>query len=73
MTITVKKQERETPQALIRRFTKRIQRSGVLIRARKIRFRKRPKSHQAKKKAALRREELKKQYEEMRKAGKFEE
>ena len=71
MVLEIKKQERETSQSLVRRFGKRIQQSGILLRARRSRFRKRPKSHQAKKKAALRREELKEEYKKLKKLGKL--
>lgn len=71
MALEVKKQNRETSQSLIRRFTRRIQQSGILLRARKIRFRKRKKSKQLQKRAALRREETKKEYEKLRKLGKM--
>ena len=71
MTLEVRKQERETAQSLVRRFGKRIQQSGILLRARKTRFQLRPKSHQGKKKAALRREELKKEYKKLKKLGKL--
>jgi ribosomal protein S21 len=70
MTIKIKKQPRETNQSLIRRFSRSIQRSGILLRARKISFKEKPKSRQAKKKAALRREELKKEYEKLKKMAK---
>ncbi|MCJ7786609.1 30S ribosomal protein S21 [Patescibacteria group bacterium] len=53
MILEVKKQERESSQSLIRRFYRRIQKSGILHRARKNRFRKREKSKQMKKRAAL--------------------
>jgi ribosomal protein S21 len=72
MVIEVKKQERENTQSLIRRFTRRVQQSGVLMRARKNRFHQRPKSHDAKKAAALRREELRKEYFKLKKMGKLE-
>jgi ribosomal protein S21 len=72
MALEAKKQERETTQGLIRRFTKRVQRSGILLRARKSRFRQRPKSRQMRKKAALRREKLRKEYEKLKKLGKLE-
>jgi len=72
MVLEVKKQERETSQDVIRRFTKRIQQSGLLLRARKIRFRVRRKSRQMKKRAALRREEIKKEYAKLKKLGKIE-
>ena len=71
MGIEIKKQNRETTQALIRRFTKAIRESRILVRARKIRFKGRKKSNQMKKRAALRREELKKEYEKLRKSGKL--
>lgn len=71
MVLEIKKQERETTQSLVRRFGRRIQQSGILVRARKNRFRKKAKSRQAKKKAALRREELKKEYKKLKKLGKL--
>jgi len=73
MALEVKKQEKETTQSLIRRFSRRIQQSGILRQARKIRFKARKKSEQMKKRAALRREELKKEYEKLKKLGKLEE
>ena len=69
MVIEVEKQGRENSQSLIRRFTKKVQRSGVLLRARKSRFFHRPKSETMKKRAALRREKLKKEYEKLKKLG----
>lgn len=71
MTLEVKKQERETTQALIRRFSKKVQQSGILRRARKSRFHKRSKSRQMKKRAALRREKLRKEYQKLEKLGKL--
>ena len=73
MPLEIFKQERETSQSLVRRFQKRIQQSGLLLQARKIRFRQRRKSEQMKKRAALRREELKKEYEKLKKLGKISE
>jgi len=70
MALEIKKQERETSQALIYRFSRSVKQSGLLLRARKTRFRQHQKSRQMKKKAALRREELKKEYEKLRKLGK---
>ena len=72
MALAIKKQERETSQALIYRFSKSVQKSGLLLQARKTRFRQRQKSHQMKKRAALRREQLKREYEKLRKLGKLE-
>jgi len=70
MALEIKKQERETSQNLIRRFSKRMKRSGILLQARKIRYKRRPKSRQMKKRAALRKEELKKEHEKLEKMGK---
>ena len=70
MALEIKKQSRETSQALVRRFTKRVQQSGILIRARKGRFKTREKSKDLKREAALRREEMKKAFEKLKKLGK---
>ncbi|PIS38618.1 MAG: hypothetical protein COT34_02685 [Candidatus Nealsonbacteria bacterium CG08_land_8_20_14_0_20_43_11] len=72
MALEVKKQERETPQSLLRRFSKTVRQSGILLRAREGRFRKREKSKQMTKQAALRREMLKKEYLKLAKLGKLE-
>ena len=73
MPLEIKKQERETSQNLVRRFSRRVKLSGILIRARKNRFFKRPKSEQMQKKSALRKEELKKEYKRLEKLGKIKE
>ena len=70
MPLEVKKQPRETSQSLLRRFQKSIQESGILVRARKIRFKGKKKSRDMEKEAALRREELKREYEKLKKLGK---
>jgi len=70
MPIEIKKKTKESSQSLIRRFTQRVQRSGLLIRARKNRFRIKQKSKQMKKRTALRREELKAQYQKLKRLGK---
>jgi len=73
MSLEIKKQERETSQSLIRRFGKAVKESGILVRARKTRFKLRKKSPEAKKKGALRREQSRKEYDKMKKLGKIEE
>lgn len=72
MALEVKKKERESPQNLIRRFTKGIQQSGILIRARKGRYTVRLKSRNMRKKMAMRKSVIRKEYELMRKMGKLE-
>jgi len=71
--IEVKKSERENPRSLLRRFTRRIQQSGILIRARKVRFREREKSKREKRDSALRRVRIGKKKEKLRKMGLLEE
>ncbi|MCH7828855.1 hypothetical protein IH982_03300 [Patescibacteria group bacterium] len=65
----IKRQERETNQALIRRFSRRLKNSGILINAKKSQFRKRVKSAQMRKRAVLRKLEIRKEYEKKRKLG----
>ncbi len=73
MPLEVKKKEKESSQNLIRRFTKSLRQSGILVRVRKTRFRGRKKSKEMRKRAALRREAMKKEYERLKKLGKVEE
>jgi len=70
MPLEIKKDERETSQSLVRRFSRRMKQSGILISARKNRFFEKEKSPQMKKRSALRKEELRKEYEKMEKMGK---
>ncbi len=71
MALEVKRKEKESPQNLIRRFTKAVQESGILRRARERAFKVREKSRDLKREAALRREALKKEYERLKKLGKI--
>ncbi|MDP2910193.1 MAG: hypothetical protein Q8N58_00160 [bacterium] len=71
MSLEIKKEGRETSQNLVRRFSRRMKQSGILLRARKSRFKEKPKSKQMKKRSALRREELRKEYEQLEKLGKI--
>jgi ribosomal protein S21 len=70
--IEVRKSENESSVGLIKRFTKKIKESGVLILARKLRFRDRPKSNLRKKKEAIKRAQNKKKMDYLRKLGKIE-
>ncbi len=73
MAIEVKKKQGETTRSLLRRFSRRIQQSGLLIRARKSRFKEREKSKRERRTGALRREHMGKKMEKMRKMGLLEE
>jgi ribosomal protein S21 len=71
MALEVKKREKESVQSLVRRFTRAVQQSGILVRAREKMFKDREKSENLKREAALRREEIKKKYEKLKKLGKI--
>jgi len=73
MGIQVKKKGGETTRSLLRRFTRRIQQSGVLIRARKARFLEKEKSRNERRSSALRRNRIVKEKEKLRKMGLLEE
>lgn len=70
MPLEVEKQGKESSQSLVRRFSKKIKQSGILLQAKKNRFQEKPKSKQLEKRSALRREQLKKEYEILEKMGK---
>jgi ribosomal protein S21 len=70
MTFAIQRQDRDSNQALIRRFTKRLKASGILIKVRKSTFYGRAKSPQMKKKAALRKIEKRQEYDALVKLGK---
>lgn len=67
----VKKRRGESFEGLLRRFKYRLQMSGRLLQAKKIRFHKSPLNKSEIKKSALRRLELEKYYEKLRKLGKL--
>lgn len=69
--IEVKKKERETSESLIRRFSRRVQQSGVLMRARRTRFRKDEKNRREKRLEALYKHKIRKQIVRLKKMGKF--
>lgn len=68
--VEVKRKDNESFDSLLRRFNRKIQQSGVLIRARKIRFFEPPKSRNLQKVAARRRSVIRAQKEELKKMGK---
>lgn len=71
MVLEVKKNQKQGSHILVRQFIRRVQQSGILLQARKIRFFKRLKTKQAKKQTALRREELKEKHKRKEKIRKF--
>lgn len=69
--VEVRKKDKETVQSLLFRFTRGVQKSGILTRAKENRFRTRAKSRTMQKKAALRKEEMRQHYRKMKKLGKL--
>ena len=63
----VQKQTRENNQGLIFRFTRGIQKSGILLRKKRANFFQRSPSKQTQKRAALRRVEIRKEREKLKK------
>ncbi len=71
--VEVKKRDGESPESLVRRFTKKVQASGVLIRAKKGRFHERKKSKLKLQEEATRRKNIRDKKEHLRKIGKLDE
>jgi len=71
--IEISKNQNETNTSVIRRFTRRVQDSGILRRARSLRFNKRKQSDYAKKKSALVKIAKRKVFKKLLKLGKVEE
>ena len=71
MPITVSKKEKESVQGLLRRFSRRIQQSGVLLRTRRGRFYVSPLTKRQKRLGALRRQKSQKEREKLYKLGKL--
>ena len=67
----VKRKKGESFESLLRRFSRRVQQSGKIIQAKKIRFRQEEKSSTKKRESALRRESLKTKREYMVKTGRI--
>ena len=66
----VKRREGESIGSFLYRFTKKMQRSGILREAKKRRFFERPISKRKRRLSAIHRDNKKKQMERMRKLGK---
>lgn len=73
INVEVERNNNENAVSLIKRFTRRVQGSGVLMRVRKNRFTSRKKSPYVVKKHALKRLEKQAAYDELVKMGKVQE
>ncbi len=71
--IEEKRKNRESSESLIRRFSRRVRQSGVLMQARKSRFRTKDKSRRELIQGALYKEKVRKVVGKLKKMGKFDE
>ena len=71
MPVTVKKREGESATALVYRFSKKVQRSGVLREARSKRFHSRKTNRNMRRKSALHREKKSAEIEKAKRTGTF--
>ena len=67
----VKRKKGETFESMMRRFSRRVQQSGKLLQAKKIRFYEPEKSRNLQRVSALRRKEITKKREYLKKIGKL--
>lgn len=66
----VHRRSHETTGGMLRRFSRRVQQSGIVLRARKLRYYEKPSSPRARKARALRRIKVRKEAERLEKLGK---
>lgn len=71
--VEVRRKEGESGESLIRRFTRKVQQSGLLIRAKRRRFYERDKNKRQVREEAIRRKELHDHREYLKKIGKLDE
>ncbi len=70
--VEVRRRDNESVGSLLRRFTRKIQRSKILLEARGQQYRGRPKSEYKKRREALRRIKWQQEMHRLRKLGKIE-
>jgi ribosomal protein S21 len=70
--LEVRKKDNESVGSLLRRFSKKVQQSGLLLQARNSRFREKIKSRTERRKSALKRNKIVAEKERLRKLGKLE-
>ncbi|HEY4498169.1 MAG TPA: 30S ribosomal protein S21 [Candidatus Paceibacterota bacterium] len=69
--ISIKRKEGESTSSLVYRFTKKVQQSGVLVEAKRRRFKKRAVNRNRRRRSALHRRRRSVEIERARKLGKF--
>ncbi len=68
--IQVTREQNESNSSVLRRFSKRVQGSGIIRQVKSLRAAERPQSHYKKKKSALKRLTRRAEYERLKKLGK---
>lgn len=71
--VEVRKKDKETSESLIRRFSRQLQQSKVLVKARKSRFHTKKKSKRELRQEALYKAKMRKEVDKLKKLGKFDE
>lgn len=71
MVYVYKKSDKETSDSLIKRFTRRVQQSGVLMHVRKNRFAAGDQSKTKRREEALYKKRMKKEVDKLKKMGRF--
>jgi len=71
--VQVRKRDNESSDSLVRRFSRKVQQSGILLQARKVRYYQRKKSKKKVRDAAQRRTELQAERERLIKLGEIDE
>lgn len=69
--VEVRRREKESTGSLLRRFSRKVQQSRILLKARSLAHSTRPKSKMKKRKDALLREKRRKEFDRLRKLGKI--
>ena len=69
MAVEVRKKPRESTSGMLRRFSRKVQLSGILLSARKARFRKKKRSKKLRRQDALYRKQAREKREKMEKLG----
>jgi ribosomal protein S21 len=69
MAVEVRRKPKESVSSMLRRFSRKVQMSGILLSAKKSRFQTRSRSKSLRKKDALYREKVRKERERMEKMG----
>jgi ribosomal protein S21 len=70
--LEVRKKDNESIGSLLRRFSKKVQQSGLLLQARNSRFREKIRSKMERRRGALKRNKIAAEKEKLRKLGKLE-